>query len=42
MNLEECMDYGNACGSISVTRIGGTSACATLDEVNRLIKNGTL
>ncbi|NJD03251.1 MAG: carbohydrate kinase family protein [Ruminiclostridium sp.] len=42
MSLGECMDYGNACGSISVTRIGGTSACATLDEVNRLIKNGTL
>ena len=42
MSLEECMDYGNACGSISVTRIGGSAACATLEEVKRLIKNGTL
>ncbi len=42
MELEECMNYGNACGSISVTRIGGAASCATLDEVRRLIKNGTL
>lgn len=42
MSLEECMDYGNACGSISVTRIGGAAACADLDEVKRLIKNNTL
>lgn len=42
MELEECLDYGNACGSISVTRIGGAAACATLDEVKKLIKNSTL
>ena len=40
--LEECMDYGNACGSISVTRIGGAAACATIDEVENLIKSGKL
>ncbi len=34
---EECMDYGNACGSISVTRIGGASSCATLEEVKILV-----
>lgn len=37
-DFKECMTYGNACGSISVTRVGGASACATLDEVERLIK----
>jgi sugar/nucleoside kinase (ribokinase family) len=36
-DLETCMRYGNACGSISVTRIGGASACATLDEVRKLV-----
>ncbi len=42
MGLEECMNYGNACGSISVTRIGGAAACATLEEVKKLISNGSL
>lgn len=42
MGLEECMNYGNACGSISVTRIGGAAACATLEEVKKLIGNGSL
>lgn len=36
--LHQCMRYGNACGSISVTRVGGASACATLSEVEELIK----
>ncbi len=39
-SLEECMNYGNACGSISVTKIGGASACATLEEVEKLISEG--
>jgi sugar/nucleoside kinase (ribokinase family) len=38
-NLGKCMNYGNACGSISVTRVGGASSCATLDEVEELIKD---
>lgn len=37
LSLEECMVYGNACGSISVTRIGGATSCASLDEVKKLI-----
>lgn len=36
-DLEKCMIYGNACGSISVTRVGGASSCATLEEVEGLI-----
>jgi Sugar kinases, ribokinase family len=39
--LAECVDYGNACGSISVTRMGGATACAALDEVMKLI-NGEI
>jgi sugar/nucleoside kinase (ribokinase family) len=35
--LEKCLTYGNACGSISVTKIGGSSGCATLAEVEGLI-----
>ncbi len=41
-DFEKCMLYGNACGSISVTRIGGATACATLEEVNELISKGRL
>jgi sugar/nucleoside kinase (ribokinase family) len=37
MPLEKCMQYGNACGSASVTRIGGASSCITLEEANRII-----
>lgn len=37
-DLDTCMMYGNACGSISVTRVGGASACASLDEVLELVK----
>ena len=36
-SLEECLRYGNAAGSISVTRMGGTTACPALDEVEGLI-----
>jgi len=38
-DFEKCMTYGNACGSISVTKIGGASSCATLDEVESLLQN---
>lgn len=40
LSVEKCMEYGNACGSISVTRIGGASSCASLDEVQALINTG--
>lgn len=40
MDLEECLSMGNACGAISVKNIGGATACATLDEVNSIIKGG--
>ena len=36
-DFKSCIIYGNACGSISVTRIGGASACP-LEEVRRLIE----
>jgi sugar/nucleoside kinase (ribokinase family) len=34
---KECLLYGNACGSISVTRIGGAGSCATREEVEELL-----
>jgi len=37
--FEECLKYGNAAGSISVTRMGGTTACPTLAEVEALINS---
>lgn len=37
-DFKSCIIYGNACGSISVTRIGGASACPGLEEVRRLIE----
>jgi sugar/nucleoside kinase (ribokinase family) len=40
MALRDCMAYGNAAGSVSVTRMGGTSACPTLAEVERTIALG--
>lgn len=36
-DMPECMLYGNACGSISVTRIGGASSCPGIEEVENLI-----
>ena len=41
-SLEECMKYGNAAGSVSVTRMGGTSNCPTLTEVENAIKDGVV
>ena len=40
MQLEECLKYGNAVASISVTRIGGSKDCPTLEEVKRVIYDG--
>jgi sugar/nucleoside kinase (ribokinase family) len=40
--VDECLDYGNACGSISITRVGGASSCASVEEVERLIKKGVI
>jgi len=37
-DFEKSITIGNACGAISVTRIGGASSCATLQEVEELIK----
>lgn len=39
LGFEKAMDYGNACGSVCVTRVGGATACASLDDVNELINN---
>lgn len=38
LDLERCLEYGNACGAISVTRVGGASSCASLEEAEALIK----
>ncbi len=35
----QCLEYGNACGSISVTKIGGASSCASLEEVKELVRS---
>lgn len=40
LNLKECMSYGNACGSISITKLGGAASCANIKEVENLIKFG--
>ena len=39
-SLREAADYGNACGSVSVTRYGGASSCATLAEAEEVIRTG--
>jgi len=41
MPLEECVRYGNATGAVSVTRPGGTTACPTLEEVERTLRTGS-
>jgi len=38
MSMEDCLTHGNACGAVSVTKIGGASACATLKDVEEKIK----
>lgn len=39
-SLSDCLDYGNASGSVSVGRMGGTADCPTLEDVQRCIRNG--
>lgn len=40
-DMEKCLEYGNACGSISVTKIGGASSCASLEEVSAIVNEKT-
>ncbi len=40
LDIKDCMTYGNACGSISITKLGGASSCPSIDEVEQLIKSG--
>ena len=35
--LEECIDYGLASGSISVTRLGSAQSCPNMSEVMEMI-----
>jgi len=37
-DIGECLAYGNACGSVCVTRIGGASSCASLEDAEARIK----
>ena len=41
MPLEDCVRYGNATGAVSVTRPGGTTACPTLEEVEKTLRTGS-
>lgn len=38
----ECLVWGNACGAISTTKMGGTTAFPTGDEVERFLKDRAL
>ncbi len=40
MDWERCLAFGNACGAVSVTRVGGASACATLAEAEAVVAAG--
>lgn len=40
--FSECLRYGTACAAISITRLGGASACATLAEVEQVIRTHLL
>ncbi|QOX65127.1 carbohydrate kinase family protein [Anoxybacterium hadale] len=40
MDLARCLNYGNAAGAVSVTKMGGTSQCPTLHEVENCIRHG--
>jgi len=37
-SLRECLFWGNACGAISTTKMGGTTAFPTAEEVERFLK----
>jgi sugar/nucleoside kinase (ribokinase family) len=38
-SLEECLLWGNACGGLSTTRMGGTAGFPTRDEAQRFIEH---
>ncbi len=40
LGLERAAKYGNACGSVSVTRYGGASSCASLEDAEKTIETG--
>lgn len=39
MSVRECLEYGNACGNISVATVGGTNADLNVEKVRELIQN---
>lgn len=39
-SIDEALCYGNACGSLSVARIGGASACPKRIEAERVMQTG--
>lgn len=41
-DTNECLKYGNAAGAVSTTRLGGTSQCPTLSEVEQCIRHGAV
>ncbi len=40
LSIEKALCYGNACGSLSVARLGGASSCPTRPEAERVIQTG--
>ncbi len=42
LEIPDCLKYGNAAGALSTTRLGGTSKCPTLPEVEECIRRGRL
>lgn len=40
LDIEGSAQMGNACGSVSITRYGGASSCASLDDARGVILNG--
>ena len=38
--IETCLRYGNACGAVCVTRVGGVTRCPTLEEVETMVRGG--
>lgn len=38
-NILECLQYGNACGAMSVRKLGGNAGFPTLEEMQRFIRD---
>jgi len=38
-SLLECLEFGNACGAISTTKIGGAISCPSLEEVKEFMNS---